>query len=224
MAMVGVYIERESTLCWVMVREWGQQNPDRDDNVLIKVEAPMLWDVKRTPEVYQVGRHRKGQYYSFGRVICYKGKADELTNLYFSCTILGDNVDETELLSVVNSVLDNANNSTMNCSQFGGRLTAHEIEDVIWMFSVIGAFTFAKQRGDAQVEVCHLIYIVFQHFRTVAEQHGLTLRRSTPNYPLKEYRVNPPPGIRQSFRCCHGTPDQSNHIFGVVERGIEYRG
>lgn len=118
-----IYIERDSTLCWVMVREWGQQNPDRDDNVLIKVEAPVLWDVKRSPEVYQWVA-TEGQYYSFGRAICYKGKADDLTNLYFSCTILGDNVDEAEIISVINAVLDSANKLDDELlPKFGGRLT-----------------------------------------------------------------------------------------------------
>ena len=54
------------------------------------------------------------------------------------------------------------------------------------------AFTFAKQRGDTQVDAPHLLYVVFMHYRTAAEQHGVRLEQVQAALPVAGGSRKPP--------------------------------
>lgn len=61
------------------------------------------------------------------------------------------------------------------------------------------AFTVAKQRGDTQVDVPHLIYVVFMHYRTAAEQQGVRMDQVQAMLPVAGGSRNPPQGYTVAF-------------------------
>jgi SpoVK/Ycf46/Vps4 family AAA+-type ATPase len=61
------------------------------------------------------------------------------------------------------------------------------------------AFTFAKQRGDTQVDVPHLLYVVFVHYRNVAEQQGLRMEQVQATLPVAGASRKPPQGYTAAF-------------------------
>ena len=61
------------------------------------------------------------------------------------------------------------------------------------------AFTFAKQRGDTQVDVPHLIHVVFVHYRPAAEQHGLRMEQVQAKLPVAGGSRKPPQGYTAAF-------------------------
>ncbi len=61
------------------------------------------------------------------------------------------------------------------------------------------AFTFAKQRGDTQVDVPHLIHVVFVHIRPAAEQQGLRMEQVQAKLPVAGGSRKPPQGYTAAF-------------------------
>jgi hypothetical protein len=115
-----ILIQHESAVCFVSVDEWGEQDGDGDD-IIIQVRAPILWDVRRTPELYEWVA-TKGQQFIVGRVACNKDEDPALTNVWFEYSILGDNVDEPEIVMAVSAVITTANKLDDQLKPlFGGR-------------------------------------------------------------------------------------------------------
>jgi hypothetical protein len=110
----------ESAVCWVRVKEWGKAT-DEGMDVVIQVIAPILWDVKRTPALYEWVA-TEGQGFVFGHVACNSNSNASLTNLFFEHAILGDNVDEPEIVHSVFIMLTTANKLDDDLiGKFGGR-------------------------------------------------------------------------------------------------------
>ena len=86
-----VILRHESAALSVSVVEW---HPDQEGlNTVVKVSAPILWEVKRTAALYEWVA-TTGQTYLFGRTACNAGADASLTNVEFEQNILGDNLDE----------------------------------------------------------------------------------------------------------------------------------
>ena len=117
-----IILWHESAACSVEVDELFKDSEGQ--NTIIKVSAPILWGVKRTPEVYEwVATH--GQAYNFGKVVCRVTKDPALTDLTFDQNLFGDNLDEPELTLTVHKLLGTANKLDDELMQkFGGKRTS----------------------------------------------------------------------------------------------------
>jgi hypothetical protein len=47
-----IVLRHESAVCWVSVNAWGNPTNDGHD-IIVQVRSPILWNVKRTPAVYE---------------------------------------------------------------------------------------------------------------------------------------------------------------------------
>ncbi len=117
-----VILRHESAALSVSVVEW---HPDQEGlNTVVKVSAPILWEVKRTAALYEWVA-TTGQTYLFGRTACNAGADASLTNIAFEQNILGDNLDEPELVTTVTALLAIANNLDDELQKkFGGKRTS----------------------------------------------------------------------------------------------------
>lgn len=117
-----VILRHESAACSVSVSEWHPDDEGR--NTLVQVSAPILWEVKRTAALYEWVA-TTGQSFIFGRTACNTGADVALTNIAFEHNILGDNLDEPELLATVTALIATANNLDDELQQkFGGKRTS----------------------------------------------------------------------------------------------------
>ena len=115
-----IRIRHESAVCWVTVASWGEQTND-GSNTVVLVRAPIIWEVKRTPALYEWVAN-DGQNVMFGRVACRTASDASLTNVYFEHTLLGDNIDEPEIIHTVRLVITSANRLDDELvAKFGGR-------------------------------------------------------------------------------------------------------
>lgn len=113
-----VIIHYESTVGVVSVRELGDDDGLR---VLVQVRAIVLWDVKRTPALYEWVAS-EGTNYLIGHVRCLKSQNSGNTNLWLEHNLIGDNLDENELMSAVGFVLNQADELDDELqAKFGGR-------------------------------------------------------------------------------------------------------
>jgi hypothetical protein len=113
-------ITHESALCWIQVHEWGTPSGDGKD-IVIQVRSPILWGVRRSPALYE-WVSTDGQDFFFGRVACNEDKDPSLTNVFFEYSILGDNVDEPEIVNAVMAVIFTANKLDDDLlPKFGGK-------------------------------------------------------------------------------------------------------
>ncbi|MFN7470871.1 MAG: T3SS (YopN, CesT) and YbjN peptide-binding chaperone 1 [Roseiflexaceae bacterium] len=117
-----ILLWHESAACSVKVEEF---DPDEDgQNTVVKVSAPILWNVKRTPVLYEWVA-TSGQAYMFGRVACNISSQASETNLEFEYNLLGDNLDESELITTVTLLLGTANDLDDELQKkFGGKKTS----------------------------------------------------------------------------------------------------
>jgi len=117
-----VILRHESAALIVSVSEW---HPDEEGrNTVVQVSAPILWEVKRTAALYEWVA-TTGQSYLFGRTACNAGADASLTNVAFEQNILGDNLDEPELVATVTSLISTANNLDDELQKkFGGKRTS----------------------------------------------------------------------------------------------------
>ena len=97
----------------LFVRVW-----ERGDRVLISLECPILFDVKPTPELFKyLALH--GDDFIFGHLSASEGTDGIL--VMFTHTLLGDYLDEQELLQAAIGVLGNGNDLDDELQgQFGG--------------------------------------------------------------------------------------------------------
>lgn len=113
-----VIIRYESTVGVVSVREFGDDDGIR---VIVQVRAIVLWDVKRTPALYEWVA-TEGTNYLIGHVRCFESQNSGNTNLWLEHNLVGDNLDENELMSAVGFVLNQADELDDELqAKFGGR-------------------------------------------------------------------------------------------------------
>lgn len=116
-----VLITNESAVGSVMVREWFAGQEGRE--IIVKIQAPILWDVKRTPAVYEWVACT-GSGYMLGHVRCLNAKSASHTNLVLEHNLIGDNLDENELINAVALVMILANElDDQLMPKFGGTRT-----------------------------------------------------------------------------------------------------
>jgi hypothetical protein len=116
-----VILRHESAALTVSVSEWYPDEEGR--NTVVQVSAPILWEVKRTAALYEWVA-TTGQSYLFGRTACNTGADASLTNVAFEHNILGDNLDEPELVATVTALISTANNLDDELQKkFGGKRT-----------------------------------------------------------------------------------------------------
>lgn len=115
-----IVVRHESAICWVSVSGWHEQE---GRNTIVRVRAPILWEVPITPAVYQWVA-TEGQGYLFGAVRVALEQGKSTGNLWFTHTLLGDNLDEPELETTVVCVLGDANRLDDELQKkFGGKRT-----------------------------------------------------------------------------------------------------
>jgi len=96
-----ICIDQDGTLCYVSVEEFGAQIKQGND-ILVKIYAPMVWDVPRTAALYKwVATEAQIDYLC--RVACNENHDEDpkLTDIYLEYGMLGDNMQAAELISAV---------------------------------------------------------------------------------------------------------------------------
>lgn len=110
-----------STQVRVTVRDWGTTS-DGDPRTLVQVDAPILWSVEPTHELFEWVA-REGANYLFGHVMVLDDTNDAgKVFLLMSHTLLGDYLDEAELASALWGVLSTADDLDDKLqARFGGK-------------------------------------------------------------------------------------------------------
>ena len=117
-----IFLWHESAACTVNVIDWDKEKEGR--NTLVQVTAPILWNVTRTPAVYEWVA-TEGQKYYIGHIACNLSNTAGETNIEFEHHLLGDNLDEPELTTPVIQMLVEANKLDEELQKkFGGKRTA----------------------------------------------------------------------------------------------------
>jgi hypothetical protein len=116
-----VILTHESAAGFVMVREWFSGKEGRE--IIVQIQAPILWNVKRTPAVYEWVACT-GSGYMMGHVRCTNTENASHTNLVFEHNLIGDNLDENELVNAAALVMITANElDDQLMPKFGGTRT-----------------------------------------------------------------------------------------------------
>lgn len=116
-----VLIHHESVVASVTVDDWYPDTEGRQ--IIVQIRVPILWNVKRTPAVYEWVAC-SGSNYLMGHVRCLNADSASHTNLFMEHNLIGDNLDENELLNAVLHVIVTANElDDKLMSKFGGTRT-----------------------------------------------------------------------------------------------------
>lgn len=92
---------------------------DQENRVIVKLEVPLLFGVKPTPELYEYVAFHADDYI-FGHLNLVK--REEGVDVYFSHRLLGDYLDTEELRQAVAAVLGVSNDIDDElAAKFGGR-------------------------------------------------------------------------------------------------------
>jgi len=120
----SVILRQESALCYIEVLEW---NPETEgQNTLIRFLASVVWGVKRSPALYEWIALNNDEYY-FGHLVVKETKEKELVDVWFAHNLLGDFLDEAELICAVTALLftaDQLDDEVMHT--FGGKRAFEE--------------------------------------------------------------------------------------------------
>ena len=113
----GFTIRHESAQLFIDVR----QNPERPDGpVFINFTCPILFGVQPSPELFEHVATHADDYY-FGHLSAFRSEDGSIT-LFFTHSILGDYLDEQEVVGAVYMLLPVANDlDDALQQQFGGR-------------------------------------------------------------------------------------------------------
>ena len=108
-------LENESALGFVRVFEWG------DGQTVVKVWSPLLREVAMTADLYKwVATEGQNYYFGHARVISQDGQSGMIV---WEHDLLGDYLDEEELMAAVYGVAGTANEIDDDLkSKFGGKL------------------------------------------------------------------------------------------------------
>ncbi len=109
-----------STFVQIKVDEWGTDK-DGEPRTVISVAAPILREVKPTPELFEWAA-REGSDRLFGHVEVHDFSEPGTVHLVFRHTLLGDFVDEPELATALYGVLSVADRWDDELQErFGGK-------------------------------------------------------------------------------------------------------
>lgn len=110
----NLFVKMGSTVARITVIDWG------DGNTLVKIDAPILFDVPVTDELYKYVAQNSNKRF-FGALGLVEGD-DGLAILHMDQTILGDTLDEPELMFAVVLVAQTADKLDDELqSRFGGQ-------------------------------------------------------------------------------------------------------
>lgn len=113
-----VIIHHDSTAVIVSVDEYSKREGMQ---TVVKIQAMILRDVKRTPALYEWVA-TKGARRLIGHAVCFDSNNASYTDLNFVHNLMGDNLDENELLSGVLLVIATANELDDELqAKFGGK-------------------------------------------------------------------------------------------------------
>ncbi len=117
-----IVVQSGSAVCFIRCASFGSRGITLAGlNVVVKIGAPILWDVARTPELYEWVA-TEGQAFVIGHVVCYRSQEAENTNLFLEYALFGDNLDEPEIVHAVGITLSMANGLDDQLQpRFGGR-------------------------------------------------------------------------------------------------------
>lgn len=109
-----------STAVNINVKDWGT-NREGDPETLVQIWAPVLRDVRPSPEVYEWIAREGGSYF-FGHVRAVDGPEAGTVVLIMSHTLLGDFLDARELEAALYGILGSADqlDDTLK-ERFGGK-------------------------------------------------------------------------------------------------------
>lgn len=120
-----VIIRHESAVCWVSVAQWGEATNEGND-IVVQVRAPIIWEAKRTPALYEWVA-TGGQEFVIGNAACMPDSNPSLTNVFLRYNLIGDNLDEPEIVHAVRLVLGTANRLDDELVvKFGGRKSIND--------------------------------------------------------------------------------------------------
>lgn len=113
-------LEYESAKAWVKC--WEQEETGR---VFVRVEAPLLWGVKPTPELFKhIALHSDD--FVFGHLWCLEQPDGIL--ILFTHTLLGEYLDDEELMGAVITVVTAGNDLDDDLQgMFGGKRYADHV-------------------------------------------------------------------------------------------------
>jgi hypothetical protein len=115
-----VRFQNVSTVLHIVIRDWGTDS-EGEPRSLVMVNAPILRDVRPTPELYEWVA-RKGGSKWFGHVEVHDQEESGHVLLLMSHTLLGDFLDEDELASAMFTVMEGADEFDDELQpRFGGR-------------------------------------------------------------------------------------------------------
>lgn len=108
-------IRRGSSACSIVCHDWG------DGNVIVKLMALVLSDVPVTEALYErIGR--EAGTHLFGKMMMVEEPGGEKGDLFFHHTLLGDFLEEAELMFALVAVLETADElDDMFQADFGGQ-------------------------------------------------------------------------------------------------------
>jgi hypothetical protein len=118
---ISITFTDSSTRINVSVQDWGT-NKAGDPSALVRLSAPLLWEVEPKPELFEWIARQGGNYY-FGHVVAYDdSSAAGKLFLSMSHTLLGDYLDEEELHWALFSMLGTADKLDDELKEkFGGK-------------------------------------------------------------------------------------------------------
>lgn len=121
---ITVVFSDVSTRINISVMDWGP-NKDGDPQSLVRISAPILWEVDPSPALYE-WIAREGGTYLFGHVSAHAdASAPGKLFLAMSHTLLGDYLDEQELSSAMYAILGTADQLDDELKgKFGGKRLA----------------------------------------------------------------------------------------------------
>jgi hypothetical protein len=114
-----ILLWHESAACSVKVREFDKDEDGQ--NTVVKVSAPILWNVKRTPALYEWVA-TEGTAYRIGYVRAVPEEDAGTVSLMFRYAMLADYLDEDELSTAMWTVIGTADDLDDELQQkFGGK-------------------------------------------------------------------------------------------------------
>ena len=122
--MITVTFTDVSTRINISVQDWGT-NKDGDPASLVRMSAPILWEVDPSPVLFEWVAKEGGNYF-FGHVTAHDdSSAPGKLFLMMSHTLLGDYLDEEELSSAMYAMLGSADKLDDELKgRFGGKRLA----------------------------------------------------------------------------------------------------
>jgi len=117
----SVVLRQGSALCIIDVHEWNYEV--EGCNTIVSIDAAVVSGVKRSPALYEWIALNNEEYY-FGHLVVRKTNEKELVDVWIVHNLLGDFLDEAEIVGAVRALLftaDQLDDEVMHT--FGGKRT-----------------------------------------------------------------------------------------------------